>query len=53
MSNLEKQHSTSSSDTNTNNNVINLDDNIRDENPVVISNLPESEDFVSDVNALM
>ena len=53
MSNLEKQHSTSSSDTNTNNNVINLDDNIRDDNSVVISNLPEPEDFVSDVNALM
>ena len=53
MSNLEKQHSTSSSDTNTNNNVINLVDNIRDENSVVISNLPESEDFDSDVNALI
>ena len=52
-SNNEKQHSTSSSDTNTNNNVINLDHNIRDDNSVVISNLPESEDFVSDVNALM
>ena len=53
MLNLEKQHNASRSGTNTNNSVINLDDNIEDENAVVISNLPESEDFVSDVNALM
>ena len=47
---IEKQHRVDISDTNTNynNGVFNLDDNIRDENSVVISNLPESEDHVSD-----
>ena len=53
MSNLEKQHNASTHGTNTNNSVINLDDNIIDENSIVISNLPESEDFVLDVNVLM
>ena len=53
MSNLDKQHNASTHGTKTNNSVINLDDNIIDENSIIVLNLPESEDFVSDVNVLM